>query len=336
MKVRKVRFSSGGKFPATPSIINIEEREAELLTTVDDLKTIFKDRARKGFDSHNDWIRLKLGKLDHIIDTKYNRGFPIGTCVLLSGKSQTGKTLLIALLAYKFEKRGGYSILVDTEDGFNPDFAKDVFGLNIDNMVSIETNIIEEVFQGLLKIIERREFKLKEYCKKHKTKISEINKKILPPLAYFWDSYKGCILNKERNDKFIQSLSDEAISTGAKTDALLSQRRIQELNRQFPKIISRLRNTRITFVIVTHEYDVMQAFGGTRTAGGNAFKYYPSLHIKMTNLGKISVVKNKQKIVKGKKILFKIEKNRFGLPDTQVVLKLSFNKGFLAEDALDD
>lgn len=311
--------------------------EADIEADVAVLKNIFKDNATRGFESHKDWIKLNLSDLDSIIDTKNNRGFPVGTCVLLSGTSQTGKTLLLAVLANMFAKQGGSTILADAEGGFSPEFAKDITGLDIRTMISIRTNVIEEIFRALDVILQRREKIVVDYCKKNKIRIDEVDvKNVLKPMGFFYDSYKACISEKEKSASFIKNLSDEAKETGAKTDVLLSQRRVQVLNREFPKIISRLLRARVTFVIVTHMYDSIAAFGGMKAAGGRAFEHFPSLEIRMKNKGKIVKTVKGKKIVLGRRITFSTEKNRFGAPYRETDLKLLFNKGFVSSDFLDE
>ena len=252
-----------------------------------------------------DWLSTGSTVLDTIIsnDAAAPGGIPIGKLVEITGEAATGKSLLSYMILKDCQDRGGIPVLIDTENAANWSFLK-LLGIKEQdkggNLVYLQPETIEEVFQAIEEIVRRiRENDKSKLC------------------CIVWDSIAGTSTKAEIQGEY----GDSTIGLGARL-----------IGQGLRKSIRFIGNQRIALVFLNQ---VREKIGGmvfgdpTISPGGKAVPFFSSVRIKLYSGGK---VKAGQDVI-GVGIKPKVIKNRLGPPHREAELKMYFNRGLIDEES---
>ena len=84
--------------------------------------------------------------LNKIISGSYNRGIPVGMITQFHGESSTAKTVFATHILREAQAEGYYSMLVDSENAYNPEFAESL-GLDPTKLIYAAPETLEDCFQ---------------------------------------------------------------------------------------------------------------------------------------------------------------------------------------------
>ena len=252
-----------------------------------------------------EWLSTGSTVLDTIIsnDAEAPGGIPVGKLVEISGEAATGKSLLSYMILKDCQDRGGIPVLIDTENAANWSFLK-LLGIKEQerggNLVYLQPETIEEVFQGIEEIVRRiRENDKNKLC------------------CIVWDSIAGTSTKAEIQGEY----GDSTIGLGARL-----------IGQGLRKSIRFIGNQRISLVFLNQ---VREKIGGmvfgdpTVSPGGKAVPFFSSVRVKLYSGGK---VKAGQDTI-GVGIKPKVIKNRLGPPHREAELKMYFNRGLIDEES---
>jgi len=253
----------------------------------------------------NDWLSTGSTVLDTIIsnDAEAPGGIPVGKLVEISGEAATGKSLLSYMILKDCQDRGGIPVLIDTENAANWSFLR-LLGIKSQdeggNLVYLQPETIEEVFQAIEEIVRRiRENDKSKLC------------------CIVWDSIAGTSTKAEIKGEY----GDSTIGLGARL-----------IGQGLRKSIRFIGNQRIALVFLNQ---VREKIGGvvfgdpTISPGGKAVPFFSSVRVKLYSGGKVKVGQD----TIGVGIKPKIIKNRLGPPHREAILKMYFNRGLIDEES---
>ena len=253
----------------------------------------------------NEWLSTGSTVLDTIIsnDIEAEGGIPVGKLVEISGEAATGKSLLSYMILKDCQDRGGIPVLIDTENAANWSFLK-LLGIKEQdkggNLVYLQPETIEEVFQAIEEIVRRiRENDKNKLC------------------CIVWDSIAGTSTKAEIQGEY----GDSTIGLGARL-----------IGQGLRKSIRFIGNQRIALVFLNQ---VREKIGGmvfgdpTVSPGGKAVPFFSSVRIKLYTDGKLKA----DGATIGVGIKPKIIKNRLGPPHREAKLVMYFNRGLIDEES---
>jgi recombination protein RecA len=244
-----------------------------------------------------DFISTGSTLLNYIITNKRNGGVPAGKLTEICGEEASGKSLLANHILANAQKKGGLAVLIDTENAFNTEFAKRI-GLNIEQLVYIQPQTVEEVFENIEKVIALARAK----------DVKRI-------IAIVWDSVAGTPCKAE-----IEGDYDPNSRIGLTAKAIAKGMR---------KLTQTVGKEKITLVFTNQlKVKIGVMFGDPmQTPGGKAIPYHASVRIR---LNRSTELKDDAKATYAIKTNAKVIKGRFGPP----LRKCSFNIHF--SDGIDD
>jgi len=253
----------------------------------------------------NEWLSTGSTVLDTIIsnDIEAEGGIPVGKLVEISGEAATGKSLLSYMILKDCQDRGGIPVLIDTENAANWSFLK-LLGIKEQdkggNLVYLQPETIEEVFQAIEEIVRRiRENDKSKLC------------------CIVWDSIAGTSTKAEIQGEY----GDSTIGLGARL-----------IGQGLRKSIRFIGNQRIALVFLNQ---VREKIGGmvfgdpTVSPGGKAVPFFSSVRIKLYTDGKLKT----DGATIGVGIKPKIIKNRLGPPHREAKLTMYFSRGLIDEES---
>ena len=253
----------------------------------------------------NEWLSTGSTVLDTIIsnDIEAEGGIPVGKLVEISGEAATGKSLLSYMILKDCQDRGGIPVLIDTENAANWSFLK-LLGIKEQdkggNLVYLQPETIEEVFQAIEEIVRRiRENDKNKLC------------------CIVWDSIAGTSTKAEIQGEY----GDSTIGLGARL-----------IGQGLRKSIRFIGNQRIALVFLNQ---VREKIGGmvfgdpTVSPGGKAVPFFSSVRIKLYTDGKLKA----DGATIGVGIKPKTIKNRLGPPHREAKLVMYFNRGLIDEES---
>jgi len=255
----------------------------------------FLDEPEEAPTTVTEWISTGNSLLDLAISNRPNGGLPVGKLVEFTGLEASGKSLLAAHVLAETQKRGGIAVYIDTESAFNPDFMNAI-GLNMENMLYMQIETIEDIFQSIENII---------------TSVRNSSKDRLVTIVV--DSLAGASTKIEMEATY----DKDGYAT---TKAIL-------LSKAMRKITNLIAKQKI-LVIFTNQLrmkmDAM-AFGDKfTTSGGKALGFHSSVRIRLSSVGKI---KKGDQDVMGNRIKAQIIKNRIGPPFRTAEFEIYYDSG---------
>ena len=84
--------------------------------------------------------------LNRVISGDYTKGIPIGMITQFMGEASTAKTVFATHILKDAQAKGYYSMLVDSENAYNPEFAESL-GLDPKKLIYAAPDTLEDCFQ---------------------------------------------------------------------------------------------------------------------------------------------------------------------------------------------
>lgn len=242
-------------------------------------------------------IPTQLAELDLILSKP---GYPAGRVIELYGFEASGKTTLGYHAIAQAQAMGGSGLVIDTERTFDTKRARQI-GIDTDSIRIAEADTVEEVFAYMEKILDGLE--VVGYDK---------------PYVILVDSITG-VATEDDSDKDFKA----PVRIGM--EAATIRRGLKRVN---PKIAKQ----KALALFVNHNVATIAKTAYARqrqSAGGHALKFYSSLRVEVTNIGKLEDPNTKVRI--GQKIKVLVEKLK-GAPllettfDTELLNTTGFDK----------
>lgn len=225
------------------------------------------------------------------LDSALGGGFPLGRIMEIFGPESSGKTTISLYMAASAQRHGKNVAFIDLENALDPAFAKDIVGVDIDNLLISQPGSAEIALEIVLDIVRSGEFAL-VIVDSVATLIPEAEIK-----GDMGDSHMGLV-------------------------ARLMSQALRKINQAQTE-----NDSKCTVVFINQIREKIGVMFGSpeTTPGGRALKFYSSvrLDIRSPN-GK--VLKEGDEVV-GKQITAKTVKNKVAPPFKSAVFDLMFDTG---------
>lgn len=250
--------------------------------------------------------------LNLAISNKLFGGYPIGRMTNIVGDKSSGKTLLaIEAMAYairKLAKKGHQTIVArytESESAFDKPYAKQL-GLPVE-----EIEFPNDTAEGEEKAIHTVEDLYKDLL----AQIKRHADGEFDSMVYIIDSFDGLTSEDE-----LKTDIDKGTYGGSKP---------KKMNELFRRLVNKLEQANITFIIVSHMKDkIGVSFGEKKTrTGGKALDFYASVIIWLHELGKHKKGSGSRERVVGLKVRAKVKKNKVWVPFREADYNILFNYG---------
>lgn len=254
---------------------------------------------------YSEFVSTGSYAINKIISGDYKKGIPVGAITQIIGNSSTGKTVFATSILKHAQKLGYHSILVDSENAYNPKFAESL-GLDISRLYYSSPVSLEDCFEYI-------ENSIKEIRSKDKE----------TPIVIAYDSVAVSPIRKElETDKDGNAVYIE--------NNMLGAMRAKQLGMCVRKINTVCRDQKIAFVIINQfrsKVGVMYGDPSVAAAGGMALEYYLAVNLK-THANKTSdLIKDENDEVIGIQGTVATLKNKISIPFKKTEFKLMFDKG---------
>lgn len=239
--------------------------------------------------------------LNKIISGDYNKGIPIGMITQFIGESSTAKTVFATHILREAQALGHYTVLIDSENTFNSDFAE-TLGLDPARLLYSAPDTLEDCFDTINKTI---------------AEIRELDKDT--PIVIAYDSIAVSPSKSEFNaDNFDGTNMDGAI-------------RAKIAGACLRKVNSILRKQKVALIIINqirNKVGVMYGDPSTPAGGGMALAFYLGVNLKCVSNKTSDLIKCEEtKNVLGIRGSVKNIKNKVSVPFKECEFELTFHKG---------
>ncbi len=226
-----------------------------------------------------------------VLDLLLQGGIPRGMITEIVGDFSTGKSLLGLQLCREAAHKGHIAVLFDAENTLNKTWAVDTLCMDPDLLITFTADNLEKTYGFLDKTLETFE----------KTKVFDS--------VIVWDSVAATL---------------PAVLTGEKKGSEIAAAAVVH-SRLLPKLLSRLRSTRTSLVLLNQERSKIGVMFGQHweSFGGKAIRYYASLRLRLIKTGKVRSGRS----ISGVKGRAEIIKSRICRPFLQADFEIDFVKG---------
>lgn len=245
-----------------------------------------------------DWLGTGFLPLNYALSNSYENGFPMGRITEIFGGESCGKTMLATYAMVETQKKGGLAVFLDFEHAFAMKRAK-------------QLGLSDERGKWIFKQPETAEegFKLVEYIAE---KVA--SEGIERPVTIVIDSVAAMITKEELETEY----GKENMRTNSSVSRLMST--------ALKKLTATINNTNTTLIFLNQVRDNPGVMFGDKekTTGGRALRFYASVRIKLTKVGK---VKDGDDVV-GENVSAEVVKNKVGgAPFARSKWQSSFKEG---------
>jgi recombination protein RecA len=244
--------------------------------------------------------------LNKVISGDYNGGYPIGGITEIFGESSTAKTVFLTHAFIGAQKKGYYTVMVDNEHAYSPDFAEKL-GLDTSKLIYAEPESLEDCFEFIEKSI------LAIRKKDPKT-----------PILVGYDSIGTSPTNKELSDGF------------GKNSEMGGALRAKVAGQCLRRINTLLRKHKAGLIIINQirsKVGVMFGDPRTKAGGGKALLYYCGTALE-TASSKSDQMFDDRKNPLGITGTIKAVKNKITKPFQTCEFKLLYDEGLVSEHGL--
>lgn len=161
-------------------------------------------------------------------------GIPLGKCILVYGKESSCKTTFALQCAKQSSKMGFRPVLIETENTFNPSWAKQIMGDAYEDLIIVDNNFDDQIYNSIIKIIS-----------------SDITNLIII------DTISNIVTQREKRK----------IIDGEITDDLMTEK-ARSINKLLNALPALLRNRKIGVIFINQARDILNAPVPSLTFGG--------------------------------------------------------------------
>jgi len=238
--------------------------------------------------------------LNKIISGDYMKGFPIGMITQFHGEASTAKTVFATHILKEAQSKGYYSMLVDSENAYNPTFAKQL-GVDPERLIYSTAETLEDSFQ----VMEDTILSIREADPNTPIVIAYDSIAVSPSKAeYEAESYDGNNMQGAIRAK----------STGA------CLRKINPL----------MRKHKVALIVINQirsKVGVMYGNPETMAAGGKSLDYYLGVNLKCISNKTADLVRDDNKQVIGITGTVRNTKNKVSIPFRECEFELLYDEG---------
>jgi len=241
--------------------------------------------------------------LNRIISGDYMKGIPVGMITQFHGEASTAKTVFATHILKEAQSKGYYTMLVDSENAYNPTFARQL-GVNPNKLVYSTPETLEESFQ----VMEDTILAIREVDSDTPIVIAYDSIAVSPSKAeYEAESYDGNNMQGAIRAK----------STGA------CLRKINPL----------MRKHKVALIIINQirsKVGVLYGSPETMAAGGKSLDYYLGVNLKCISNKTADLVRDDNKQVIGITGTVRNTKNKVSIPFRECEFELMYDEGLNA------
>ena len=241
--------------------------------------------------------------LNKIISGDYMKGIPIGMISQFHGEASTAKTVFATHILKEAQSKGYYSMLVDSENAYNPTFAKQL-GVDPERLIYSTAETLEDSFQ----VMEDTILSIREADPNTPIVIAYDSIAVSPSKAeYEAESYDGNNMQGAIRAK----------STGA------CLRKINPL----------MRKHKVALIVINQirsKVGVMYGNPETMAAGGKSLDYYLGVNLKCISNKTADLVRDDNKQVIGITGTVRNTKNKVSIPFRECEFELMYDEGLNA------
>lgn len=161
-------------------------------------------------------------------------GIPLGKCILIYGRESSCKTTFALQCAKQSANMGFKPVIIETENTFNPSWAKQIMGDTFNDLILIDNNFDADIYNSIIKIIS-----------------SNITNLIVI------DTIANIVTQREKSK----------IIAGEITDDLMTEK-ARSINKLLNALPALLRNRKIGIIFINQARDVLNAPVPSLTFGG--------------------------------------------------------------------
>ena len=238
--------------------------------------------------------------LNKIISGDYTKGIPIGMITQFIGESSTAKTVFGTHILKEAQAQGYYSVMVDSENAYNPEFAMHL-GIDPKELIYSSPETLEDSFQVIEDTIKA---------------IRETDKDT--PIVIVYDSIAVSPSKAEYEAENYDGNNMQGAIRAKSTGACLR------------KINPILRMKKVALVIINqirNKVGVMYGSPDTMAAGGKSLEYYLGVNLKCISNKTSDLIKDDNKNVIGIQGKLRNTKNKCSIPFKECEFELMFNEG---------
>jgi len=238
--------------------------------------------------------------LNKVISGDYMKGIPIGQISQFHGESSTAKTVFATHILKEAQSKGYYSMLLDSENAYNPTFAR-TLGLDPERLIYSTPETLEESFQ----VMEETILSIREEDKETPIVIAYDSIAVSPSkVEYEAESYDGNNMQGAVRAK----------ATGAclrKINPLMRKHKVALI------VINQIRN----------KIGVMYGSPDTMAAGGKSLDYYLGVNLKCVSNKTADLIRDEHKQVIGITGTVRNTKNKVSIPFRECEFELMYDEG---------
>ena len=238
--------------------------------------------------------------LNKVISGDYTKGIPVGMITQFHGEASTAKTVFATHILKEAQEKGYYTMLVDSENAYNPEFAKHL-GLDPEKLIYAAPETLEECFQ----VIEDTIVTIREADKD-------------TPIVVAYDSIAVSPSKVEYEAENYEAHNMQGAIRAKSTGACL--RKINPLMRKYKValvIINQIRN----------KVGVMYGSPDTMAAGGKSLEYYLGVNLKCISNKTSDLIRDEHKNVMGIQGKVRNTKNKCSVPFRECEFELRWDEG---------
>ena len=247
--------------------------------------------------------------LNKVISGDYTKGIPIGMITQFHGEASTAKTVFATHILKEAQAEGYYTMLVDSENAYNPEFARSL-GIDPEKLIYAAPETLEDCFQ----VIEDTIVAIRETDKDTPIVVAYDSIAVSPSKAeYEAENYEGNNMQGAVRAK----------STGAclrKINPLMRKHKVALI------VINQIRN----------KVGVMYGDPTTMAAGGKSLEYYLGVNLKTISNKTSDLLKDEHKQVMGIQGKVRNTKNKVSIPFRETTFKLMYDQGLDPFDGMLD
>ena len=243
--------------------------------------------------------------LNRVMSGKYSGGLPVGIIWEIYGESSSAKTVFLTHAFVGAQKKGYYTVLVDNEHAYHPEFAESL-GIDSDKLIYSEPTTIEDCFEFIENVI---------------LAIRETDKDT--PILIGFDSIGTPPSNKEMEGEIGGDNMSGAIRAKQTGVCLRRVNSLLKKHKASLVIINQIRN----------KVGVLYGDPTTKAGGGKSLAYYCGASV-LTKSGSNDKMYDDLKNPLGIKGRIVNKKNKHAIPSQECDFELYYDRGLTRDFGL--